>query len=43
MQKRAAHLILDKDINALFRELFQQLGLFRFDERVEYRKAVLVY
>ena len=42
-QKRAARLILDKDINAPSRELFQLLGRFRFDERVEYRKAVLVY
>ena len=42
-QKRAARLILDKGINAPSHELFQQLGWFRFDEQVEYRKAVLVY
>ena len=42
-QKRATSLILDKDINAPSHELFQQLGWFVFDERVEYRKAVLVY
>ena len=42
-QKRATRLILDKDINAPSHELVQQLGWFRFDERVEYPKAVLVY
>ena len=42
-QKRAARPILDKDINAPSRELFQQLGWFCFDERIEYRTAVLVY
>ena len=41
--KKAVRLILDKDINAPSHELFQQLGWFHFDERVEYRKAVLVY
>ena len=40
-QKEAACLILDNDINAPSHELFQQLGWFRFDEWVEYRKAVL--
>ena len=42
-QKRAARLILDKDIDTPSAELFQQLGWMRFDERVTYRKAVLLY
>ena len=42
-QKRAARLILDKDIDTLSAELFQQLDWMNFDERVTYRKAGLMY
>ena len=42
-QKREARLILDKAIKTPSAELFQQLGWMRFDERVIYRKAILMY
>ena len=42
-QKRAARLILDQDMTTSSQVLFQQLGWLRFDERVEYRKAILMY
>ena len=42
-QKRAARLILDKAMDTPSAELFQQLGWMRFDERVIYRKATLMY
>ena len=42
-QKWAAILILDKDIDTPSAELLQQLGWMKFDERVTYRKAVLMY
>ena len=42
-QKRAARLILDKDIDTPSAEVFQQLGWMKFDEPVTYRKAVLMY
>ena len=42
-QKRAARLILDKDLTTPSSELFQQLGWMRFDERVKYRKCMLMY
>ena len=42
-QKRAARLILDKAIDTPSAELFQQLSWMRFDVRVIYRKAILMY
>ena len=42
-QKRAARLILDQDMTTSSQVLFQQLGWLRFDERVDYRKAILMY
>ena len=42
-QKRAARLILDKDLSVPSSELFQQLGWMRFDERVIYKKCILMY
>ena len=42
-QKRAARVILDKDFDTPSLELFQQLGWMRFDERVLYKKAILMY
>ena len=42
-QKRAARVILDKDIDTPSNELFKQLGWMRFDERVNFRKAVMMY
>ena len=42
-QKRAARLILDKDLSTPSSELFQQLGWMRFDERVIYKKCILMY
>ena len=42
-QKRAARIILDKDINTPSAEMFQQLKWMRFDERVTYKKAILTY
>ena len=43
LQKRAARLILNKDLSSPSAELFQQLGWLRFDERVIYRKCTLMY
>ena len=42
-QKRAARLILDKPMDTPSDELFQTLGWMKFDERVNYRKAILMY
>ena len=42
-QKRAARLILDKPMDTPSEELFQTLGWMKFDERVNYRKAILMY
>ena len=42
-QKRAARLILDKDLSTPSSELFQQLGWMRFDEMVKYKKCILMY
>ena len=42
-QNRAARLILDKEIDTRSAELIQLLGCMKFDERVTYRKAVLMY
>ena len=42
-QKRAARVILDKDIDTPSNELFKQLGWMRFDERVNFHKAVMMY
>ena len=42
-QKSAARLILDKDHSTPSSELFQQLGWMRFDERVNYKKSILMY
>ena len=42
-QKRAARVILDKDINTPSNELFKQLGWMRFYERVNFRKALMMY
>ena len=42
-QKRAARLILNKAMETPSAKLFQQLGWMRFDERVIYRKAILMY
>ena len=42
-QKRAARVILDKDLTTPSSELFQQLGWMRFDDRVKYRKCMLMY
>lgn len=43
LQKRAARLILNKDLSSPSAELFNQLGWLRFDERVRYRKCILMY
>ena len=42
-QKRAARLILNKPMDTPSEELFQTLGWMKFDERVNYRKAILMY
>ena len=42
-QKRAARVILHKDIHTPSNERFKQLGWMRFDERVNFRKAVMMY
>ena len=42
-QKRAARVILDKDLTTPSSELFQQLGWMRFDGRVNFRKYMLMY
>ena len=41
-QKRAARVILDKDLTTPSSELFQQLGWMRIDERVHFRKCMLM-
>ena len=42
-QKRAARVILDKDLTTPSSELFQQLGWMKFDDTVKYRKCMLMY
>jgi hypothetical protein len=42
-QKRAARIILDKSYDAPSAELFKQLNWMRFDERIIYKKAILMY
>ena len=42
-QNRAARVILDKDLTTPSSELFQQLGWMKFNERVKYRKRMLMY
>ena len=42
-QKRAARVILDKDYDTPSAELFRLLGWMKFDERITFKKAVLVY
>ena len=42
-QKRAARVILDKDYDTPSTELFRLLGWMKFDERVKFKKALLVY
>ena len=42
-QKRAARMILDKDLSSPSAELFRQLGWLTFDERVRYRKGIIMY
>ena len=41
--KRAARVILDKDLTTPSSELFQQLRWMKFDDRVKYRKCMLMY
>ena len=41
--KRAARVILDKDIDTPKNELFKQLGWMRSDERVNFCKAVMMF
>ena len=43
LQKRATRFILAKDLCSPSSELFQQLGWVRFDERVQYRKCILMF
>ena len=42
-QKRAARIILDKDYNSPSEELFKELRWMTFQERIKYKKAILVY
>lgn len=42
-QKRAARVILDKDYLAPTEELFTQLGWMKFNDRVNYKKSILMY
>ena len=42
-QKRAARLILDKDLSTPSSELFQELSWMRFDEMVKYKKCIIMY
>ena len=42
-QKRAARLILDKDFDAPFAELFAELNWIIFPERVKFQKSIMMY
>ena len=42
-QKKAARLILDKDIDLPSECLFKELKWMRFDERIHYKKSILMY
>lgn len=42
-QKRAARIILDKSYDAPSAELFNELNWIKFDERIRYKKAVIMY
>ena len=42
-QKRAARIILDKNIDTSSSELFAELNWLKFPDRVDYQKAVLMY
>ena len=42
-QKHAARIILDKDFDAPSAELFQSLRWMTIYERIEYKKAILVF
>ena len=42
-KKRAARIMLDKDIETPSSELFSELKWMRFSDRVIYQKAVLMY
>ena len=42
-QKRAARIILDKNIDTPSSELFAELNWLKFPDRVDYQKAVLIH
>jgi hypothetical protein len=42
-QKKAARIILDKSYDAPSTELFNELNWIKFDERIRYKKAVIMY
>ena len=42
-QKRAARIILEKDLSVPSKELFKELRWMPFSERINYKKAILVY
>lgn len=42
-QKHAARIILDKDFDTPTDNLFSQLNWMKFSDRVNYKKAILVY
>lgn len=42
-QKRAARIILDKSFDTPSNELFKELNWMTFDQRIKYKKSILVY
>jgi hypothetical protein len=42
-QKRAAQIILDKDFDVPTDDLFSEINWMKFSERVNYKKAILIY
>ena len=43
LQKRAARIILDKDIDASSEDMFAELHWMKFPDRVDYQKAIIMY
>ena len=43
LQKRAARIILDKDIDASSEDMFAEFHWMKFPDRVDYQKAIIMY
>ena len=43
LQKRAARIVFDKDIDASSEDMFAELHWMKFHDRVDYQKAIIMY